>query len=518
MFEPLNVQPPDTEDRAVLWAWLDDMDKLRRRVLRTPTAESAGWMEAVRAGARLENQAAAAQLKAIGELFAYRLTQSAETADWAIDTMEAVAAEVAAGLRISQRRAQTKLRWARALRERVPKVGALFAAGEIDFCAFATVVSRTELITDPEVLARVDGLVAANLTRWPSLTAGRLAGKVDSLVAQADRDAVRRRQERHVQREVSFSDDHEGITYLEGGLFTPDARALQARLSALAATVCPHDPRSMDERRADALGALAAGADRLGCRCAREDCAAQDRKPSPAVVIHVIAERATLTGAGSTPASLVEAGALITPEVLAELALTAKQVPLIHPGCRPPEPGYRPSQQLADFVRCRDLTCRWPGCDVPATRCDVDHTIPYAQGGPTHAGNLKCYCRTHHLVKSFWGWREKQLADGTLILTSPAGETHVTTPGSALLFPSLCAAVGGMPSPETDTPPADYCAERTAMMPRRRRTRAQDRATRIATERRHNRQARTAGDAAYLSHGGLSHGGPAPPDDEPPPF
>ncbi len=221
VFEPLNVQPPDTEDRAVLWAWLDDMDKLRRRVLRTPTAESAGWMEAVRAGARLENQAAAAQLKAIGELFAYRLTQSAETADWAIDTMEAVAAEVAAGLRISQRRAQTKLRWARALRERVPKVGALFAAGEIDFCAFATVVSRTELITDPEVLARVDGLVAANLTRWPSLTAGRLAGKVDSLVAQADRDAVRRRQERHVQREVSFSDDHEGITYLEGGLFTP---------------------------------------------------------------------------------------------------------------------------------------------------------------------------------------------------------------------------------------------------------------------------------------------------------
>jgi hypothetical protein len=30
------------------------------------------------------------------------------------------------------------------------------------------------------------------------------------------------------------------------------------------------------------------------------------------------------------------------------------------------------------------------------------------------------------------------LADGTLILTSPAGHTYVTTPGSALLFPSLC--------------------------------------------------------------------------------
>ena len=127
-------------------------------------------------------------------------------------------------------------------------------------------------------------------------------------------------------------------------------------------------------------------------------------------------------------------------------------------------------------MRCRDLTCRWPGCDHPAYDCDLDHTIPHSHGGPTHASNLKCYCRTHHLVKTFWGWTEKQLPDGTLILTSPAGQTYVTTPGSALLFPSLCYAVGGMPAPETDPPP-DYCADRTAMMPKRRRTRAQDRAS-----------------------------------------
>ena len=80
-----------------------------------------------------------------------------------------------------------------------------------------------------------------------------------------------------------------------------------------------------------------------------------------------------------------------------------------------------PRKALADFVRCRDLTCRWPGCDRPAYDCDVDHTIPYADGGPTHASNLKCYCRTHHLVKTFWGWRDRQLPDGTVILTSPAG-------------------------------------------------------------------------------------------------
>jgi hypothetical protein len=113
------------------------------------------------------------------------------------------------------------------------------------------------------------------------------------------------------------------------------------------------------------------------------------------VVIHVIAEQATLDGHGTAPGSEVSADGLITPELLTELAESAKLVPLIHPGDAPPENGYVPSKALADFVRCRDLTCRWPGCDRPAVGCDLDHTIPHAQGGPTHAANLKCYCRLH---------------------------------------------------------------------------------------------------------------------------
>jgi hypothetical protein len=77
-----------------------------------------------------------------------------------------------------------------------------------------------------------------------------------------------------------------------------------------------------------------------------------------------------------------------------------------------------------------------------------------------------------------------------VILKSPSGQTYVTTPGSALLFPSLCLSTGGVPAPEAD-PPIEYCGDRTAMMPRRRRTRVQDRAHRIAAERRQNHLART---------------------------
>jgi hypothetical protein len=488
---------------------------LERWQQRTEAAESADWLDEIATAVRIENQAVAAQFAAIGGLFRYRLSQSScETEDWAVDTMAAVAAEVAARLRISQGLATDRVHDARAMRERLPQTAEIFLAGDIDYRAFSTIVSRTELIIDEEALARVDQVVAANVARWPSLTRGRLVAKVDAIVARVDADAVRRRKERALEREIWIGADTEGISQITGSLFTVDAHALDQRLTALAGTVCEHDPRTAQARRADALGALAAGSDRLGCRCGRADCAAGKRPAASPVTIHVIAEQATLNGTGTAPASEINADGLITPELVAELAKSAKLVPLIHPGYAPPEPGYTPSKALADFVRARDLTCRWPGCDQPAINCQLDHTIPYAQGGPTHAGNLKCYCPTHHLLKTFWGWQEKQLPDGTLILTSPAGHTYVTTPGSALLFPSLARAVGGIPAPEVD-PPADYCSERTAMMPKRRRSRAQDRAHRVATERRHNHQARQARKAVPASYAG-----PAPPDvaDDPPPF
>ncbi|HSS24073.1 MAG TPA: HNH endonuclease signature motif containing protein [Mycobacterium sp.] len=489
-------------------------DELFERHHPSSTSESAALLDRICSSWRAENRAAAAQLVAIGELFGYRLSRCSDTEAWAVDTVEAVTAELAAALRISQGLAGSRLRYARAMRERLPKVAELFKAGDIDYRTFQTIVYRTDLVTDPGVLAAVDVELAVKVPRWPSMTQGRLAGQVDKIVVKADADAVRRRKERQADRQIWIGDLEGGISEIHGSMFTPDAHALEKRLNALSDTVCEHDPRSRDQRRADALGALAAAADRLGCRCGRPDCAAGKRPAATPVVIHVIAEQSTIDGSGTAPASEVGADALIAPELVEELAKSAKLVPLVHPADAPPEPGYVPSKALADFVRCRDLTCRWPGCDRPALECDLDHTIPYTDGGPTHASNLKCYCRTHHLVKTFWGWRDKQLPDGAVLLTSPSGRTYVTTPGSALLFPSLCLSTGGVPAPEAD-PPFEYCGDRTAMMLTRRRTRAQNRAHRIATERRQNRNARLTQRAECLSSAG-----PAPPetDDDPPPF
>ena len=147
-----------------------------------------------------------------------------------------------------------------------------------------------------------------------------------------------------------------------------------------------------------------------------------------------------------------------------------------------PEPHYRPSTKLAAFVRARDLFCRYPGCDVPAEHCDIDHVVPYPYG-PTHPSNLNCKCRTHHLGKTFAeGWQEQQLPDGTVLWTTPAGQRCTTVPGSWLFFPGWDTTTAELP-PMAQPPPDP---DRLAKMPKRRRTRAAEEAARIKAEREHN--------------------------------
>jgi hypothetical protein len=470
-----------------------------------PTPESAVLLDRVRDAARTEARAAAQRLVAVGELLVLRCRESGEQPDWVADAWEAVAAQVAAALQCSAAMGHSFLRYAMAMRERLPEVGKAFQAGDIDYRAFQTIVFRTDLITDAEVLAKVDAQLAALVSRRPSLTRGGLAAAVDQAVAAVDADAVRRAAQAVADRFVDVQANESGMAWVSGSVFATDGRALDHRLDELAGGVCDADPRTRVQRRADALGALAAGTDRLVCGCGSADCPGAAPAASN-VVIHVVAEQASVEGSGSTPGVLAGAEGLIPAELVAELATSARLVPLIAPAGA--ERHYTPSVKLADFIRCRDLTCRAPGCDRPATGCDVDHTIPYAEGGTTHPSNLKCLCRLHHLMKTFWGWRDHQLPDGTVIWTLPDGHTYVTTPGSALLFPSLCGPTGVAPRQDAD---AERCGDRTAMMPLRTRTRAQNRARRIATERHHNRQIRFA---AYTTQAG-----PAPPaDEDPPPF
>ena len=475
------------------------------------TGESTALLEQVCVAARAEAQATARRLNAIADLMRLRDRQYGDRAEWVADLWDAIAAELAAALRISRALASSYMSDADIMRKRLPKVGECLASGNINYAMFSVIAYRTALITDEKALAAVDAQVAMRAPRWPSLTRGNLAMRVDAIVAQVDRDGIRRTNKEVKTRYLNVSESAPGIAEVYGNVFASTGRALDRRLDELAGTVCEADPRTKAQRRADALGALVAGVDRLMCTCGASDCAEmRGRMRNRNVVIHVVAEQASVDGGGTAPGYMAGADGLIPPEVVAELAKSATLRPLIVPEAT--EPHYIPSAKLAEFVRCRDLTCRAPGCDQPAVYCDIDHTIPYADGGRTHPSNLKCVCRKHHLLKTFWGWRDKQLADGTVIWTLPSGQTYLTSPGSAILFPALTAPTGELPKPTTNS--TDRCGERTAMMPTRRRTRAQQRSQRITAERNRNRNDRLARQRAHTYARGAPSGDP----DEPPPF
>ena len=180
------------------------------------TPESAELLDRISEAGRAEAQAAARRLVAIGDLYLVRLRDSGEQADWAIDTWDAVAAQVAAALECSIAMGSSYLRYAMAMRERLPVVGKLFEAGVIDYRAFQTIVFRTDLITDAQVLERVDARLAVRLSRCLSLTRGRLAGEVDRAVAATDRDAVRRTREAVQDRFVDINAAETGMAWLSG--------------------------------------------------------------------------------------------------------------------------------------------------------------------------------------------------------------------------------------------------------------------------------------------------------------
>ena len=105
---------------------------------------------------------------------------------------------------------------------------------------------------------------------------------------------------------------------------------------------------------------------------------------------------------------------------------------------------YRPNEDLRRHLSVRDEHCRFPGCRMSVRRCDVDHTIDHALGGPTSAENLAHLCRRHHTLKHQTAWTVRRRPGGLLEWTSPTGRVYIDRPVSTVAF---------APDPECDLPP-----------------------------------------------------------------
>jgi len=60
-------------------------------------------------------------------------------------------------------------------------------------------------------------------------------------------------------------------------------------------------------------------------------------------------------------------------------------------------------QKLRTALVYRDTTCVVPGCGV-SYGLEIDHVVPFAEGGPTELDNLALLCHHHHFLKTHEGW------------------------------------------------------------------------------------------------------------------
>lgn len=277
-------------------------------------------------------------------------------------------------------------------------------------------------------------------------------------LTQLHREAARLRRVRVVEREDGMSDVIAHIPTLT-------AQAIRDRLDRITRelmrgpaleteTLSPPDlggdetagsasagsqPRSRDAVRADALCELLLRGDPPGLGTA-----------PPGAAIHAHVQLIVPAGgdpaasggaaAGSTPSppcELVGAGP-IDPRTAADAASRTRVWDRVTVN---PVNGnvlrvdrYRPSAKQRRVLRARDLHCRFPGCTVPVARCDLDHTIDAALGGPTSTDNLAALCRGHHTLKHHGGWSASQDDQGVLGWRSPTGRTHTDRPPSRVRF------------------------------------------------------------------------------------
>lgn len=429
------------------------------------SVDEAGLVTTIEEATRAEAAAGALRCAAVGELTARRLREAADDARewWLCDPWDSTAAEIAAAMSISHRKASGQMRIAETLRDHLPAVAALFREGQLSSRVVAAITWRTRLITEEEVWARIDAAVAERALKWGPLSDDRLDDAVDALVQRFDPEAViiARQNARTRDFVVGGYEDEAGTTSVWARLLAHDAQVWKKRVAAMVVGVCDNDPRTAAERRADAFAAIGNGNDVLPCACRSPQCpAAGNPAPKSSVVINVIADQTAidaakdLNAAQHAPAAQSSAaqspsearrdsGTALLPDntplptpMLAELLRQGATLRPLRLPASEPEPRYRPSARLAAFVRARDVTCRFPGCTVPAVLCDIDHVIPYPLG-VTHAANLVCLCRRHHLLKTFWvgDWALLLLCDGTVVWTAPTGRTYTTHPGCRSFFP-----------------------------------------------------------------------------------
>lgn len=341
--------------------------------------------------------------------------------------------ELAAALRLTEHVAGDLLAVAEALVHRYPaalRSLARAAITERHAEILASMLNEVGPVVRDELLPRAVELAE-------QLPVGSFRRALRRLIDETEAQTLTQRQQAAVaDRRVIVEPVVDGMAWVHAFLPAVEAFAIHSRLTAIAKTLTgqPDDERTLDQARADVFGDLLVDGD--------TSAAPQSRGIRATVAVTVPAltllspDEGSRHEAGLAPAVMDGLGP-IPLERARELCGNADgwMRVLTHP-----ETGvvlsvgrdqYRPPTALRRLIRWRSETCMAPGCGIPASRCEIDHSVAWEHGGVTALTNLAPLCTGHHTVKHHGGWTLTQLTDGTVEWRSPSGRRYLVRPTRA---------------------------------------------------------------------------------------
>jgi hypothetical protein len=369
---------------------------------------------AMKAYTRLEAHMSAGRYSGISETALCLDPVTTDRSDW---PLEFATEEVGAALTLTRRKAEDELETALDLRHRLPSVATALQRGDID-AAKARLLCHDTAHLDADVAHE---LTDELLVDSAGLTTGQLRARLRKLCVDEDpRDAETRYERSLSERKVVAEPNWEGTAALIISQCSPDdVYAARDHINILAKRLLGDDEtRNIDQLRADVAMGLLTG--RLG-----------GGKPGRGGVV-VTVPLTTLAELGEESGDLAGYG-----PVHAELArkVAREQQDSEWTGvATDPETGEplhtvalrrRPTARQRRMIRALLPQCSFPGCRMPATDSDIDHTADHAAGGPTTVRNQAPLCRRHHLAKHRGRWTYRRVDRVAVEWISPLSRRYL---------------------------------------------------------------------------------------------
>ncbi|MFE3193336.1 DUF222 domain-containing protein [Nocardia sp. NPDC059240] len=294
----------------------------------TDIADELATAQAVVAHLRaVHSQIAALQSEEIAlmtSLYHLRRTQQLDLGVSNLNAGEDTATEIGIALKVSQGTADGLIALGLDLENRCPAAREAFAAGRIDLAQTRAITKSLTNASD-DLLAELEPGLAAYAEKADPQRIRRTARRRLLEIDPAGQAA--RRKSAEADRYVSITAHDDGTALLDGVLPAAGGQTLYERLREMASTqCCGKDLRTVAQRRADALVALADGTGRLICRCGHDDCprAVVGEIPVPRkALVQVGVSAETLAGLQDNPALLSGLGA-IDPDLARQIARHAR--------------------------------------------------------------------------------------------------------------------------------------------------------------------------------------------------